>query len=178
MRAAVLDATLVELSASSYEQLRIEEVADRAGVNKTTVYRRWPTKSELVAAAALANSQRAVPIPDTGSLAEDLRALARSVAANIGTEPGRRITRNLVAAACAADDAAAGMAAFWSERIELARAIVDRAIARGELDGDVDADLVIETLIGALYVRLLMTGEPITADIADAAASIVHDGLA
>lgn len=178
MRTAVLDATLAELAASSYEELRIDDIAQRAGVNKTTVYRRWSTKAELVADAALANSQRAVPIPDTGSLEEDLRALVRSVAANIGTDPGARVIRNLVAAACGVDDAAAGMTAFWSERVALSRAIVDRAVERGELDHDADAGLIIETLIGGLYVRLLLTGRPITTDVADAIASIVHDGIA
>jgi AcrR family transcriptional regulator len=177
VRAAVLDATLAELATSSYGQLRVEDIARRAGVNKTTIYRRWPTKAELVAEAALASSARAVPIPDTGSLAEDLRLLARSVAANIGSEPGRRTVRNFVAAACADDDDADGMAAFWSERIALAGTIVDRAIARGEVADEVDPHLVIETLIGTLYVRLLMTGEPVTTDIADATASIVSNGV-
>lgn len=177
VRAAVLQATLEELAATSYESLRIEDVARRAGVNKTTVYRRWPTKAQLVADAALASSERAVPVPDTGTLAGDLRALARAVAASIGQEPGRRVTRNLVAVACSSDELAAGMADFWSERLALTRVIVERAVQRGEVADGSDADLVVETLVGALYVRLLLTGEPLTPEVADRIAEIVHHGV-
>lgn len=178
VRAAVLEATLAELAGGSYEDLRIEDVAARAGVNKTTVYRRWPTKADLVADAALANSSRAVPVPDTGTLQGDLQALARSVAANIGGGPGRRTTRNLVAVACAADEVAERMAAFWSERLALTKVVVERAIARGEVDPDVDPHVVIETLVGTLYVRLLLTGEAVDHDVADAVVRIVGRGVA
>lgn len=178
VRQAVLDATLAELADGSYETLRIEDIAARAGVNKTTVYRRWPTKADLVADAALANSSRAVPVPDTGTLEGDLRELARAVAANIGREPGRRTTRNLVAVACASEEVAERMAAFWSERLALTRVVVERAVARGEADPDVDPHVVIETLVGTLYVRLLLTGEPVGPDVADDVARIVHRGTA
>jgi AcrR family transcriptional regulator len=177
VRSAILDATIEALATTNYDDLRVDDIAARAGVNKTTVYRRWPTKADLVTAAALANSGRAIPVPDTGSLHADLRALARSVATSIGTEPGRHITRNLVAAALAADETADAMADFWSERLALTGLIVDRAIARGELDDSVDPTTIIETLIGALYVRLLMTGEPVDSNTADTVASIVHHGV-
>jgi AcrR family transcriptional regulator len=176
IRAAILDATLDLLAEGSYDGLRIDEVAARAGVNKTTVYRRWPTKAELVADAIRARSQEHVRIPDTGSLEGDLRGLARAVAANIGGTVGESVTKTLVAAAATAEEVATGAASFWAERIELATAIVERAVARGELDRRADAGLVIESLIGPLYVRLLLTGEPVTRSLADRVATLTAAG--
>lgn len=163
---------------SSYEALRIEDVAARAGVNKTTIYRRWPTKAELVVEATSSHSAGAVPLPDTGSLAGDLRALARAVAANIGSPAGGRMSRTMVVAAMTSDEVAVRAPQFWSERLGLARRIIDNAVARGELGEKADGNLIIESLIGPLYVRLLLTGEPITRRFADEVARLVAAGAA
>src|SRR5688572_9801014 len=78
VRAAELAATAEALAEDGYDALSIEAVGARAGVHKTTVYRRWPTKADLVADAARARSEQHVPIPDTGGLAGDLRLLAEA----------------------------------------------------------------------------------------------------
>ncbi|MFW2384062.1 MAG: TetR-like C-terminal domain-containing protein [Acidimicrobiales bacterium] len=149
------------------------DVAARAGVHKTTVYRRWPTKADLTAAAAALHSADAVPIPNTGNLTEDLRLLAREVVANIGTEGGSRRSRSIAAAS---DELAAAMHGFWAHRLALSARVVERAIERGELPSSVDANLNIETVIGPLWLRLLLTGEPITNDLADNLVELVIDG--
>jgi AcrR family transcriptional regulator len=154
----------------------MEEVARRAGVHKTTVYRRWPTKAQLVAETIRERSRQRVPVPDTGSLAGDLRTLARAVTANVGSETGRRLTRTLVAASATSDEVAEDAVGFWAERLALTAVIVERAVERGELPADSDANLVVETLIGPLYVRLLLTGEPIDAGFADRVAALVAAG--
>jgi AcrR family transcriptional regulator len=79
VRAAVLQATVAALAEDGYEALNVEDVARRAGVHKTTVYRRWPTKPELVADAVRERSDERVEVPDTGTLAGDLQALARAL---------------------------------------------------------------------------------------------------
>jgi AcrR family transcriptional regulator len=173
-RAAVLDATLELLAEAGYGELSIERVADRAGVHKTTVYRRWPTKVDLVAAATRERSRVHVPVPDSGNLAGDLRALARSVAATLRSS--RVMTANLVAATATSADLAVETRAFWVERLELTRVIVDRAIARGEVADSCDPHVIIETLVGPLYLRLLLTGEPIGDRVADEIADLVAAG--
>ncbi len=177
-RAAVLGATADLLAEVGYEELTVEAVARRAGVHKTTVYRRWPTKPDLVADAARERSVQLVEVPDTGSLRGDLTALARAVAANIGSEVGSAMTKTLVAAAATSPSVAEVTHAFWAERLRLTGEIVERAIGRGELPADVDANLVIESLVGALYVRLLLTGEPLDGDVADQVAGAVASGFA
>lgn len=174
----MLGATAELLAERGYDGTSIEDVAARAGVHKTTVYRRWPTKPELVFDAARQHSAEAVPVPDTGTLLDDLRALARSVVANIGPDGGARRSRSLVAAAASSDDVGVAMQAFWADRLAASRPIIERAIERGELPTDADPNLIIEALIGPLWVRLLLTGEPITDDLADRVADLVVHGAA
>ncbi|MGZ6968634.1 MAG: TetR/AcrR family transcriptional regulator [Acidimicrobiia bacterium] len=176
MRSDVLRASAELLAENGYDGLSIEAVAARAGVHKTTVYRRWPTKAELVADTLSARSEDRVPVPDTGTFAGDLRALARAVAANIGSDSGSAMTRTLIAASVTSADVADTGAAFWADRLRLTGAIVDRAISRGEVPEHTDANLVIETLVGPLYVRLLLTGEPVDAGFADRVAALVAAG--
>ena len=147
-------------------------------MHKTTVYRRWPSKAELVADAMRERSTERVEVPDTGTLAGDLHALARAVTANIGSGDGSAITRNLLAATITSDAVADDMPRFWSERLELTGVIVERVVVRGELPVGVDPHVIIETLIGPLYVRLLLTGEPLTPAVADQVARIVAAGAA
>ncbi|MEL7157161.1 MAG: TetR/AcrR family transcriptional regulator [Actinomycetota bacterium] len=176
VRADVLRATSGLLEDVGYDELSMEDVAARAGVHKTTVYRRWPTKAELVFDAISEQSAEAVPVPDTGNLVDDLQLLAREVVANIG-HPGRgRRSRSLVAAAATSDEVADAMHAFWAQRLAASAAIVERAVERGELPADADPHLIIESLIGPLWVRLLLTGEPITDELADRVAALVAAG--
>ncbi len=176
VRTDVLRSAAEILNEVGYDKLSVEDVAGRAGVHKTTVYRRWPTKAELVMDAVSEHSAEAVPIPDTGSLADDLQALAREVADNIRTEEGARRSRSIVAAAAFSDELAAGMHGFWADRFAKSGEIVTRAMERGDLPADTDPQLIIETLIGPLWVRLLLTGQPITTELADQVAALVAAG--
>ena len=178
VRSAVLEATADLLTEVGYDQLTVDEVAARAGVHKTTVYRRWPTKPELITAAASAHSEQNVPIPDTRTLLGDLEALAASVVADISSEGGARRSRSVVVAAAASDQLAAGMHAFWAERLALSAPIIERAIDRGELPTTSDPNLIIKTVIGPIWIRLLLTGEPIDDDFADRVAELVAAGAA
>ena len=176
VREAVLGAAYDELRAVGFESLSIDDVARRAGVHKTTVYRRWPTKAELVADAALAHADDHVPLPDTGDLVTDLRFLARAVASNL--EATAATTRALVAASLTTAEGSAGMHEFWTNRLAASTAIIDRAAARGDIPDDTDAVLAIEMLVGPLWLRFLLTGEPIDHVVADQLASRVAATLA
>lgn len=159
-----------------YHDLGVDEVARRAGVHKTTVYRRWPTKHELIADAVREQSAESVPIPDTGNLLGDLRRLAAAVAANIAGEGGARRTRSILAAAASSDELATGVHAFWSHRLEMCAPIVERAVARGEVPAGTDTDLVVEALVGPIWLRLLVTGGRIDDDLTDRIAELVDAG--
>jgi len=177
VRSAVMEAAAELLTEVGYEKMSMEDVAARAGVHKTTVYRRWPTKAALTADAAELHSADAVPIPDTGDVISDLKLLAREVAANIGSEGGSRRSRSIAAAAATSDELAEAMHGFWAHRLALSGEVVERAIHRGELPASTDANLIIETVIGPLWLRLLLTGEPVTEELADHVVDLVTAGF-
>jgi len=176
VRAGVLAATTELLNTVGYERTSIEDVAARAGVHKTTVYRRWDSKAELVADAVRLDAEQAVPMDDTGTLAGDLQALAHNVAASVGSAEGATRSRSIVAASTHSDELMVEMHAFWAERLGLAEVIVERAVERGELPVGTDANLIIEAVVGPIWLRLLLTGEPIDADFADRISALVAAG--
>ena len=176
VRNAVLTATAELLDEAGYDAVAYEEVARRAGVHKTTVYRRWPSKPELVADAVGLHSDQHVPIPNTGSFAGDLRALAAAVAANITSESGARRSTSIVAAAATSEELSNAMRRFMTRRVALAEPIVANAVARGELSANVDARVVVEALVGPIWFRLLLTGEPIDEVFLTTLAALVEAG--
>jgi len=177
VRSAVLEAVFDLLAEVGYERMTIEEVAARAGVHKTTVYRRWSSKPELVLDATRAFSEETIPIPDTGTLEGDLRMLGRGVVATIGADPGARRSMSIIAAAAATGELMDAMHAFWEGRLALTAPIVKRAIDRGDVPPGTEPNLVIESLIGPLWIRLLMTGEPIDSGFSDRLATAVAAGF-
>jgi AcrR family transcriptional regulator len=158
--AEVLKATLDEIGRVGYEALRFEDVAALSGVNKTTIYRRWPTKVELVSAAL----RELVAEPDqaeTGSLETDLVALLRSTAARAQSNMGRGILKMLQIERTH-PEVDAVKRQLRAEHMQARRAIVERAIQRGELPPGTDAELVVE-LVFAPVLRRVVDG-PLPAD--------------
>jgi AcrR family transcriptional regulator len=161
VRDRVLAAALDELLEVGYGRLSFESVANRAGVHKTTVYRRWPSREALVTAALLAQRARDVPIPDTGSIRSDLRILAQAIAASITSPTGQAVVRSLVSEAGDIAEVTTAVRDFWTARFAVARVVVSRAVDRGELAPGIDPDFLIEALVGPLYLRLLVTRGPL-----------------
>ena len=169
--AAVFTATVDELADRGFDEISIESIAARAGVHKTTVYRRWGSKAELVSQALAATAQSMIKVPDTGAVSEDLRLLSRAVQATLSSPRGAATTRSLLAGAAAAPEIRAMMATFWDTRLAAIAVIIDRAVARGELPAGTGAAGVMHAVAAPLYFRLLVTGEPLTAEHADESAA-------
>jgi AcrR family transcriptional regulator len=169
--AAVFAATLDELAARPYDEVSIETIAARAGVHKTTVYRRWRAKADLVSQALAAAAQSLIEVPDTGTVDADLRALSRSVQATLASPRGAATTRSVLAGAAASAEIRSVMAEFWAARLSAIAVIVDRAIARGELPAGTEPGPVMNAMAAPLYYRLLVTAEPPAPADADRAAA-------
>lgn len=176
VRSSVLRATSELLTEVGYDGLSVEGVASRAGVHKTTVYRRWPTLPDLVADAVTEYAEQHVTVPDTGDLWSDLRALARDVVANLSSPGGLRRSTSIVAAAAHSPEVASRMHSFWSGRMEATRVIVERAVERGDIAPHSDAQLIIESLVAPIWLRVLVTGEPIDNELADRLAAFTTAG--
>jgi AcrR family transcriptional regulator len=152
----VLNATLAELAKAGYSGLSVNEVAQAAGVHATSVYRRWPSKPDLVVAACLHSAEVVIDDKDTGTLRGDLEHLLGQVNRFLRSTPGVAIVSMAVAAA---DDVSqsAVVRRYWRERFVSLEGIVGRARARGEWPDSLDPMTIIECLIGPLYVRRFIT---------------------
>ncbi|MEU6959969.1 TetR/AcrR family transcriptional regulator [Streptomyces chrestomyceticus] len=168
-RQAVLDAVSEELGEGGYAALTMEAVARRSGVHVATIYRRWRSVEGLVC-ELMADLSGGIPLPDTGTLRGDLRALARSIAA-FYTEPRYcGLLEAVVSAAARQPEAADVLRQFFDRRLRLAGAMVPRAAARGELPGGADPDEVVAALGAPFYYRLLIARRPVDLRLADCAA--------
>ncbi|AUX37691.1 MULTISPECIES: TetR/AcrR family transcriptional regulator [Sorangium] len=143
----ILAATLEELASAGYRALRIEDVATRAGVNKTTVYRRWPTKEDLVRAALLSVTDEKIVPPNTGSLRGDLIALGRAIVEIQMSPVGQSLVHVFLAEGLDSELMAIARSLRAVQESGL-RAIVEGAVARGELAPSDDPMLPFE-LLGA-----------------------------
>lgn len=159
----VLEATLEELAQVGYGALRIEDVAARAGVNKTTIYRRWPTKQELVAAALGSVTQEGALQPDTGSLRGDLLEVGRHMARVMSSARGQALRAILLAEERNPEfaDAARLFHAFMDT---LPLPVIQAARARGELAPDFDAGMLVRALAAIVHHRLVMEGRDVDED--------------
>ena len=166
VREAVLNATLHAVAEHGADAVSINEIARQAEVHETSIYRRWPTKEHLLLDALLDYSEAKLPIPNTGTLRDDLVAFATAVTAYLDSPLGRTLARSMAIAGD--DDAlAAGRAQFWKSRLDLASAMIARAKDRGEVPTDLDAATALELVIAPLHFRALLTRQPIDAhDIA------------
>jgi AcrR family transcriptional regulator len=169
--AAVFAAAIDELAERDYDDISIETIAARAGVHKTTLYRRWQSKAELITRALASGARSLIPVPDTGSAESDLRALARSVQGVLSDPRGAAITRALLAGSARSPEIRQLMAEYWATRLAAISVIVDRATARGELPTGTDPAVIMRALAAPLFYQLLVTFQPITRLDADQAAA-------
>ena len=127
-------------------------MAGLAGVNKTTIYRRWPTKAALVEAALRAWRQPAT-VPDTGTLEGDLYALCAELVGRASTPEKRSLSR-VFHAELDHPEVAAIARTLRGESHALWRDVIDRAVVRGELPAGTDASVIIDLLWGAVLNRI------------------------
>jgi AcrR family transcriptional regulator len=173
LRAAVLAATLDELTASGFSALTMDTVARRAGVHKTSLYRNWKDRASLVADALAENVATGVPIPDTGSVETDLREYTQSLIGWLTSPLGRAVLGATISDAARAEPEIAEIEQrFYVDRLRRARPMIMRALTRGELPGNTDPDAVIKTLLAPIYLRLLITAEPVDEATAEQAARV------
>ena len=178
VREAAIAATLAELAECGYSALSLENVARRAGVHKTTLYRRWGAREDLVLEAMLERAGVHISVPNTGSLREDLFELAQTVAANAARPEVAAMARAVAAQMPYDSRLAAATRRFWDERLALDGAIIEQAIERGEVAAETQPRQVIESVLGPIHLRLLLTGEPINDSFLSGIVDVVVDGIA
>ena len=155
-RRAILDAAAELLLLRGLGAVSMDAVAERAGVSKATIYRWWPSKEMLALDALLDWAAATAPPRDTGSLLGDVLALLRPWVREIRQQPfGRVIAALLNEAQSDPKFADAYRTRFVEPRRDAMRAVFARAAERGEVAADLDVEVALDLLYGAVYHRLL-----------------------
>ena len=155
---AIMQATLELLLDTGYRGLTMEQVRTRAGVGKATLYRRYGSKEELVAAAVRHLNQE-IPVPDTGTVRDDILAVAGSVLAAAARVGAATFMPRMLAESAGDPE----MHRIFYENLVAPRravmaAVLRRGVERGELRPDLDVELAIDLISGPWVYRLLISG--------------------
>lgn len=162
--AAIADAALALLAEVGFDGVTVEAVAARAGVAKSTVYRRHPGKLELLT-SVLTSATAAMPAdPDTGSVNADLVVLVDQIRRIFATTAFGEALPAVIAAAARHHDVAEVARSFIDARRQVTAAAIRRGVDRGELRADTDVDLLIDAVVGPLFYRLFVLRRPVTAE--------------
>ena len=170
---AILAASIALIREVGYDAVTMDGIAERAGVGKATVYRRWKGKETLVAEAVGRIVERMTE-PDTGSVEGDLLVLLRGDAQLYADPASRLLLSGLVAAmARSAPIARAVRDGFVATRRAAMHRVLERGAARGELRKPLDIELALDLLNGVPFYRYLITDGPIDERLARAVVKAV-----
>ena len=160
--AAILDATRQLLAESGVQGLTMEGVASRAGVAKTTIYRRWRSKDELALAVLIDMVENVVATPDLCDTRKELISFVNAAVKILGSTLMGRVMQGLVSdLATDPELALAFRQRVVAMRLAEVRRLIERGIERGDLRADANIELTHELLFGPVYYRLLLSGSPL-----------------
>jgi AcrR family transcriptional regulator len=171
---AILQSTLKILRTHGYAALTIEGVAADANVGRPTIYRRWPSKPALAVAALVTSDRLALPAPDTGSLRGDLVALQGHQVELMKSPESRRVTAGLVADLVADPELAEiYVTQYLAPRRATVWQVLERGVERGELVPDTDFAFVYDLLMGPLFMRAVVWGQPLEPGVVERTVDVV-----
>jgi AcrR family transcriptional regulator len=173
--AKVMHAALAEVARVGVERLSIEDVAARAAVNKTTIYRRWPTPEALARAALACAAESHTPAPDTGSLRGDLREFAREFR-RIAAQRDMKTVMRLRWSGAPTGALATLTRGIQAKKHAQWKQMLRRAVSRGELPAGTNLDLVYDVVVGALVYLVVLSPRRSDAERVDRAIDTILDG--
>ncbi len=175
---AIIAATLELLAEGGVRDLHMDDVADRARVGKATIYRRYRSKNSLIS-AAVATLVGEIEIPDTGSTQADLLALMSQAVELYSGSLAPRLMPSLVEEAHRNPELARTVRGeFLARRRAALSTVLNRGVLRGDLRRDLDVELALDVLGGAIFYRLLITGGPIDQRLAQGVVELILHGFA
>jgi AcrR family transcriptional regulator len=178
-RQAAIEATLELMADHGIAGVTTGAVAQKAGISKATMYRRWDSKDALIADAIGTLVDREIVIPDTGTLEGDVRILLAEAVELYSTKRAAALMPELVAAMARTPALAATLRdGFLVRRRAALGRVLERAAARGELRDDIDHEVCLDLFGGVVFYRLLITGGPLDARLVDDLTSVVVRAIA
>lgn len=155
-RSVVLEAAAELLATDGFERVTIDAIAERSGVARSTIYRNWPDRPQLLIEAFDTLCEVLDP-PDSGDLATDLRAVGHVLAHGLSHEAWGKSLPSLIGAASQDDELRAAQLEFNAQRRAVVEQVVRRAIDRGEVDQAVDVQLAIIRFVAPFFFARLLT---------------------
>lgn len=174
---AILKAAHAILEEKGIAGFAIEQVAARAGVAKTTIYRWWRTRGALAIAGFLAETAPKIAYPNTGSVLEDLTHQLERVAEVYGGPSGRVLAAIIADGQRDPSTIAAFIDGYARPRRDEASTILQAGIERGELRRDIDIEVALDALYGPIYYRMLVPISPLDVSWTRALIAHVMNGL-
>ncbi len=175
--AELLAVTLELLQEHGYDRLTVDAVATTARASKATIYRRWPTKAELVLAAFVEGTRQVAVDPDTGTLRDDLLQLGESICTHVSAHAST-IRAVLVEVSRSAKLDAIMQEQFLDQRKALMTHVLEQAVNRGEIDASAITEDLWDVLPGYLIYRSVLTGRaPSRRTVRDLVDNLLIPGL-
>lgn len=153
---ALFKALFEEWAQTGYTGVSLERVADRAGVGKAAIYRRWPSKLEFANDAMQSVASMRLGLSDQGSLRADILAYLRAARTVLRHPLVRRIIPDVIAQRLRSDDLSALLRGIAAARRQFGNQLLDRAIARSEIRADLDRELALDVLFSTLFARMIV----------------------
>jgi AcrR family transcriptional regulator len=158
--------------------LTFERVARLSGVSKTTLYKWWPSKGALALDGYFHAVEQTLAFEDTGDIRADLTSQLRAFARIMTRTPAGRVVTELIGQSQTDDELATAFRSLYSsERRRLAAERLARAREQGQIRPDIDVQVLVDQLWGAVYHRLLIPDEPVTDDFVVALVTNLLDGI-
>jgi AcrR family transcriptional regulator len=171
-RRVILAAAVSLLEEYGFNGATVEAIAARSGAAKTTIYRHWRQKTDLLLAAVESVVPKAQSL-DHGNLRDDISGFVKDLINVLSTPPLSGIIPAMIEAADRSVEMARLLADFTAQRREPLLIAIERARSRGEVRADCDAEMVAGLLLGPFFYRRLLSRQPLTPDFGESIVAYV-----
>jgi len=174
---AILAATIELLSEKTLRDISMEEIARKAGVGKATIYKWWPSKAYVALDAFLKKANQMMPTPDTGSARRDILEQLRATMVFYRSPAGRVLGQFVAESQIDKGFASLFRERFLKPRREASRVVFNRGVQRGEIEQNLNWELVLDMMFGSVVYRLIIGHNPLEDKLPDEMVSILFGGL-
>jgi len=174
---AILAASYELLLENGFGTVTVEKIAERAKVSKATIYKWWPNKAAVVMDSFLSTAMSRLPVPDTGSVINDMVIQVTNLASFLTSREGKVINELIAEGQFDLKLAEEYRLRYFNPRRLDSRRILERGVQRGELKKDLDLELCIDLIYGPLFYRLLITGEKLDEGFIEILINYAFEGI-
>ena len=173
----ILAASYDLLLENGFGAVTVEKIAERAKVSKATIYKWWPNKAAVVMDGFLSAAMSRLPVPDTGSVINDIVIQVTNLARFLTSREGKVINELIAEGQFDLKLAEEYRSRYFNPRRLDSRRILERGVQRGELKKDLDIELSMDLIYGPLFYRLLVTGEKIDEPFIEVLINYAFEGI-